>query len=58
MRPREVLEERARLRVVPLLLEVRDPAGREEEERPLSGRRVRDAAAVELAEPDVLLHGP
>ena len=57
MRGRELLEERARARIVPLLLEVRHPAAAEEEERALAHCRVRDPPAVELGEADVLLHG-
>ena len=37
---------------------MREPACREDEHRPLPGGRVRDAPAVELAEANVLLHGP
>ncbi len=54
----QVLEERARPRVIPLLLEVGDPAAAEEEQRPLSEDGVRDPSAVELAKADVLVHGP
>ena len=56
--PRELRVEVARARVVPLLLQVRHPLRAEHEQRPLAERRVRDAAAVDLAEPDVLLHDP
>ena len=58
MRPGEALEERARIGVVPLLLEVRHPSAAEEQERPLADARVCDTAPVELAEADVLLHHP
>ena len=55
---RELLEERALARVRPLLLEVRHPASPEQEQRPLADRRVGDSLPSELAEADVLLHGP
>ena len=57
MRDREVLVERAGLRLVPLLLEMSHEAAAEEEQRPLADGRVRDPLSVELAEADVLLHG-
>ncbi len=58
MAPREVLEEAARIGVLPLLLEVRDPAPAEQEGRSLADGGIRDAAPVERAEADVLLHHP
>ncbi len=58
MRAGEILEERACARLLPLLLEVRDPPRAEQEQRPFADRRVRDPAAVQLAETDVLLHHP
>ena len=54
----ELLEEAPRERIGPLLLEVGDPAAAEDERRPLADRGVRDPMAVELAEADLLLHGP
>ena len=54
----EILVEAPRERVVPLLLEVRDPLRAEHERRPLADGCVRDPLAVELAEADVLLHHP
>ena len=56
--PRELRVEVARARVVPLLFEMRHPLCAEHEQRPLAERRVGDAAAFDLAEPDVLLHDP
>ena len=54
----EALEEGARRRVLPVLLEVRHPATAEEQQRSLADARVRDPAPVELREAEVLLHHP
>ena len=54
----ELLVEAPRKRIVPLLLEVGDPLRAEDERRSLSDGGVGDPPAVELAEPNVLVHGP
>ncbi len=58
VRTGETLEEAARRRVVPVLLEVRHPAPAEEQQRPFADARVREPAPVELREAEVLLHHP
>ena len=54
----EALEEGARRRVLPVLLEVRHPATAEEQQRSLADARVRDPAPVELREAEILFHHP
>ena len=56
MRTGEFLEEAPRVRIIPFLLEMRHPPSAEEQRRAFPDRRVRDPAAVELAEADLLLH--
>jgi hypothetical protein len=55
---RELGVERPLLGVVPLLLEVRDPARADDERRPLAVGGVREAPALEVEVADLLLHGP
>ena len=58
VRARERLEEASHLGQFPLILQMRDPACAEDEQRAFADGRVREAPPVELTEADLLLHHP
>src|SRR5262249_42069362 len=58
VRAGEGFEKLTHARELPLVFEMSDPAGAEDEQRSLADGGVGDPLAADLAEPDLLLHGP